>query len=182
MLILLIRFHCKICPLPNNTISRVCILRNRQTHCIVGNVHILQQELISKINILQCWDKKVSLYIHVVVLQSGLPSLDDKLERFVTKKWKKRLPNLSQTREIHPLDPQPHRHSMLAPRVCAPRVTRWRLGKYWWRDFFRKRLAGCWMESRHAQLVSRLVCYMRTDAPSVLAGARLVRPKHTSEF
>ena len=58
-------------------------------------------------------------------------------------------------REIHPLDPQPHRHSILVPRVCAPRVTRCRLGKYWSRDFFRKRLAGCWLESRHAQLVSR---------------------------
>ena len=34
-------------------------------------------------------------------------------------------------REIHPLDLQPHRHSMLVPRVCAPRVTRRRLGKYW---------------------------------------------------
>ena len=41
-------------------------------------------------------------------------------------------------REIHPLDPQPHRHSMLVPRVCAPRVTRCSLGKYWSRDFFQK--------------------------------------------
>ena len=40
-------------------------------------------------------------------------------------------------REIHPLDPQPHRHSMLVPRVCAPRVTRCSLGKYWSRDWFR---------------------------------------------
>ena len=40
-------------------------------------------------------------------------------------------------REIHPLDPQPHRHSMLVPRVCAPRVTRCGLGKYWSRDWFR---------------------------------------------
>ena len=31
-------------------------------------------------------------------------------------------------REIHPLEPQRHRHSMLAPRVCAPRVTRCSLG------------------------------------------------------
>ena len=30
--------------------------------------------------------RKVCLYIHVVVLQRGLPSLDGKLERFVTKK------------------------------------------------------------------------------------------------
>ena len=31
---------------------------------------------------------------------------------------------LCSNREIHPLDPQPNRHSMLVPRVCAPRVTR----------------------------------------------------------
>ena len=41
-------------------------------------------------------------------------------------------------REIHPLDPQPHRHSMLVPRVCAPQVTRCSLGKYWSRDFFQR--------------------------------------------
>ena len=40
-------------------------------------------------------------------------------------------------REIHPLDPQPHRHSMLVPTVCAPRVMRCSLGKYWSRDWFR---------------------------------------------
>ena len=43
--------------------------------------------------------------------------------------------DISRIREIHPLDPQPHRHSMLVPRVCAPRVTRCSLGKYWSRDF-----------------------------------------------
>ena len=48
------------------------------------------------------------------------------------------LPLLNYYREIHPLDPQPHRHSMLVPRVCAPRVTRCSLGKYWSRDFFQK--------------------------------------------
>ena len=37
------------------------------------------------------------LYIHVVVLLTCLPSLDGKLERFVTKRWQKGLPNLSQT-------------------------------------------------------------------------------------
>ena len=36
------------------------------------------------------------------------------------------------TREIHPLEPQRHRHSMLAPRVCAPRVTRCSLGHVIW--------------------------------------------------
>ena len=41
--------------------------------------------------------QKICLYIHVVVLQRGLPSLDDKLECFVKRKWTKRLPNSSQT-------------------------------------------------------------------------------------
>ena len=41
-------------------------------------------------------------------------------------------------REIHNLDPQPHRHCMLAPRAFAPRVTRCNLGKYWSHDFFQK--------------------------------------------
>ena len=35
---------------------------------------------------------------------------------------------ISIIREIHPLEPQRHRHSMLAPRVCAPRVMRCSLG------------------------------------------------------
>ena len=34
----------------------------------------------------------------------------------------------SHIREIHPLELQRHRHSMLVPRVCAPRVTRCSLG------------------------------------------------------
>ena len=38
--------------------------------------------------------QKVSLYIHVIVLQSGLPSLDGKLERFVTKKMEKAIAKL----------------------------------------------------------------------------------------
>ena len=33
--------------------------------------------------------QKVCLYTHAVVFQRGLPSLDSRLERFVTKKWKK---------------------------------------------------------------------------------------------
>ena len=39
---------------------------------------------------------------------------------------------ISSIREIHPLEPQRHRHSMLAPRVCAPRVTRCSLGHVIW--------------------------------------------------
>ena len=49
-----------------------------------------------------------------------------------------RLKEICLSRETHPLDPQPNRHSMLVPRVCAPRVTRCSLGKYWSRDFFQK--------------------------------------------
>ena len=48
---------------------------------------------------------------------------------------------LGYVREIHPLDPQPNRHSMLVPRVCAPRVTRFSLGKYWSRDLCSKQAA-----------------------------------------
>ena len=57
--------------------------------------------------------------------------------------------NLRLGREIHPLDPQPHRHSMLVPRVCAPRVTQCSLGKYWSRDFFQKK-AGRMLAGIHA--------------------------------
>ena len=53
-----------------------------------------------------------------------------------THTWK-----LYPNREIHPLDPQPNRHSMLVPRVCAPRVTRWSLGRYWSRDLCSKQAA-----------------------------------------
>ena len=45
---------------------------------------------------------------------------------------------LCSCREIHPLDPQPHRHSMLVPRVCAPQITGCSLGKYWSSDFFQQ--------------------------------------------
>ena len=56
----------------------------------------------------------------------------------LTTLWNK----VNYIREIHPLDPQPHRHSMLVPSVCAPRVTRCSLGKYWSRDFFQKKAGG----------------------------------------
>ena len=38
------------------------------------------------------------------------------------------------SREIHPLDPQPHRYCMLASTASAPQVTRCSLGVYWSRD------------------------------------------------
>ena len=45
--------------------------------------------------------QKICLHIYVVVLLTCLPSLDGKLERFVTKKWQKWLPNSSQTDYSH---------------------------------------------------------------------------------
>ena len=50
--------------------------------------------------------QKMCLYIQVVVLLTCLPSLDGKLERFVTKKWQKWLPNSSQTDYSHSLSQQ----------------------------------------------------------------------------
>ena len=45
-------------------------------------------------------------------------------------------------REIHPLDPQPHRYCMLASTASAPRVTRCSLGLYWSRDLCSNMLTG----------------------------------------
>ena len=42
--------------------------------------------------------QKVSLYIHVVVLQRGVPSLNGKLARFVTKKMEKAVAKLESDR------------------------------------------------------------------------------------
>ena len=61
------------------------------------------------------------------------------------------------TREIHNLDPQPHRYCMLASTASAPRVTRWSLGLYWSHDLCSKhaaeRLAGLGMSSYLGQIV-----------------------------
>ena len=62
-------------------------------------------------------------------------------------------------REIHPLDPQRHRHSMLVPRVCAPRVTRCSLGKYWSRDLFQK--AAGWLPVHERVCISLVSLFRR---------------------
>ena len=98
MLILLIRSHCKICPLPT---IRSCVFvlfatdKLARSYCRqCAHFKTGTNEQNQYFSVLR---QKVSLCIHIVVLQSGLPSLDGKLKHFVTKKWKKRLPNLSQT-------------------------------------------------------------------------------------
>ena len=65
---------------------------------------------------------------------------------------------VAHTREIHPLDPQPHRYCMLASTASAPQVTRCSLGLYWSRDLCSKhaaadRLAGWGMSSYLGQIV-----------------------------
>ena len=79
----------------DNTILRVCLLRTIQTReIIVGNGHILQGDIIMNKMLRQ----RVSLYIHVVMLLGYLPSLDGKLERFVTKKMEKAIAKLESDR------------------------------------------------------------------------------------
>ena len=90
MLILLISSYCQMCTLPTLR-SRVfvCCKQNKHarsycwqwTHFTMGpneqNQHFAELR------------QKICLYIHVVVLLTRLPSLDGKLERFVTKRWQR---------------------------------------------------------------------------------------------
>ena len=43
-----------------------------------------QNQLFAELRLNVC----LNIHVHVEVLQRGLPSLDGKLERFVTKNWK----------------------------------------------------------------------------------------------
>ena len=90
MLILLIRSHCKMCPLPTIQ-SRVFVLfatdKRARSYCrqcahfTIGTNE--QNQHFAELR------QKVCQYKHGVVLLTCLPSLDGKLERFVTKKWEK---------------------------------------------------------------------------------------------
>ena len=66
--------------------------------CIVGIGHIIQWDLMSKINTFGVETKKLFEYIQVVVHQTYLPSLEGKLERFVTKKVAKVIAKLESGR------------------------------------------------------------------------------------
>ena len=63
-------------------------------------------------------------------------------------------------REIHNLDPQPHRHGMLAPKPSAPRVTRCRLGSIGHVIFFRERLRVVNRELAIQSLISFRCLYL----------------------
>ena len=53
----------------------VCVANNTNMRdCIVGNGHILQWDLMSKINIFAELRQKICLHIHVVVFLTSLPS------------------------------------------------------------------------------------------------------------
>ena len=90
MLILLISSYCKMCTLPTLR-SRVFVCCEQYkharlycwqwTHFTMGPYG--QNQHFAELRQRNC------LYIHVVVLLTCLPSLDGKLERFVTKKWQK---------------------------------------------------------------------------------------------
>ena len=88
MLILLISSYCKMCTLPTlRSLMFVCCEQYKHarsycwqwTHLTMGpneqNQHFAELR------------QKICLHIYVVVLLTCLPSLDGKLERFVTKKW-----------------------------------------------------------------------------------------------
>ena len=90
MLILLISSYCQMCTLPTLR-SRVFVCCKQYkharsycwqwTHFTMGPNE--QNQHFTELRQNNC------LYIHVVVLLTCLPSLDGKLERFVTKKWQK---------------------------------------------------------------------------------------------
>ena len=98
MLILLISSYCKMCTLPTLQ-SRVFVCceqyKHARSYCWQWTHFTMwpneQNQHFAELRQKNC------LYIHVVVLLTCLPSLDGKLERFVTKKWQKWLPNSSQT-------------------------------------------------------------------------------------
>ena len=97
MLILLISSYCKMCTLPTlQSCVFVCYEQYKHarsycwqwTHFTMGSYE--QNQHFAQLR------QNVCLHIYVVVLLTCLPSLDGKLERFVTKKWQKFLPNSSQ--------------------------------------------------------------------------------------
>ena len=70
---------------------------------------------------------KQTINIHIL---SHIHSIQKPLLKKIVRLWT----HMHDTREIHPLDPQPHRYCMLASTASAPRITRCSLGLYWSRD------------------------------------------------
>ena len=97
MLILLIRSHCKMGPLPTIQ-TRMFVLFATDKHARLycrqcAHFTTGTNEQNQHYTVLR---QKVCLYIHVVVLESGLPSLDGK-RTFCHKIVEKAVANLSQT-------------------------------------------------------------------------------------
>ena len=72
LLILIIRSHCKICPSPITQTREIALLAMGESYYGVYNE---QNQVLAE------------LRQKVLVLERGLPSLDCKRTRFVTKKW-----------------------------------------------------------------------------------------------
>ena len=90
MLILLISSYCKMCTLPTLR-SRVfvCCEQYKHTRSYCWQWTHFTMVLNEQNQHFAELRRKICLYIHVEVLLTCLPSLDGKLERFVTKKWQK---------------------------------------------------------------------------------------------
>ena len=90
MLILLISSYCKMCTLPTLR-YRVFVCCEQYKHA--GSYCWQWTQFTTGTNeqnlLFAELRQKVCQYKHGVVLQRGLPSLNGKLERFVTKKWQK---------------------------------------------------------------------------------------------
>ena len=98
MLILLIRSYCKMCTLPTlRSRMFVCCEQYKDARSYCWQWTHFTMEPNEQNQHFEELRQRLCLYIRVVVLLTSLPSLDGKLERFFTKKWKKRLPNSSQT-------------------------------------------------------------------------------------
>ena len=90
MLILLISSYCKMCTLPTLR-SRVFVCceqyKHARSYCWLWTRLTMgpneQNQHFAELR------QKICLHIYVVVLLTCLPSLDGKLQRFVTKKWQK---------------------------------------------------------------------------------------------
>ena len=80
-------------------------------------------------------------------------------------------------REIHPLEQQPNRYSMLASTASAPRVTRCSLGLYWSRDLCTAGwLAGWGMLSYLGQIVrGSEIWWFMTSAHSLSTSLRSIQ-------
>ena len=129
-----------LCRLQNvqNNAARVMIGSKKYDHItpILKDLHWLpiRKRIEFKILLLsfQCMQGCAPLYLReLLVKQANTRTLRSNTKNLLQIPHTN-LKRFGDSREIHPLEPQRHRHSMLVPRVCAPRVTRCSLGHVIW--------------------------------------------------